>query len=238
MPDDTRDIIKQLEAIVRRGYNPRSVFEDWVSLMFWALQRNEDEYMKIVGRYQPASDHSRPQGEREIDHFCAAFGLLMQKMAETNRELLGEIYMTWEVENKYAGQYFTPWSVCQFMAQILAPHSGSISDPCCGSGVMMIAACKTMTGAQLDDALFVGQDIDFTCVIMCALNFVFFNLNGYVILGNSLAMEMRRVFKITRSYMGGSIVEVPVESIPVPEMKIIEKAVREPRLVQPGLFGQ
>jgi hypothetical protein len=142
------------------------------------------------------------------------------------------------------------------MAQMLKPgsehyeenseHSGgssehSISDPCCGSGVMMIATCKTMTNAQLDDTIFVGQDIDITCVMMCALNFVFFNLNGYVILGNSLAGEIRRVFQTIRSYMGGSIIEVPIETIPVPEMKIIEKAVREPampKLFQPTLFGQ
>ena len=233
---DTKDILKQLEMIVHRGYNPRTVFEDWVSLMFWALQRNDEEYLKIVRRYR----NERPKGEREIDYFCHAFGLLMKKMAETNRELLGELYMTWEVENKYAGQFFTPWSVASFMAQVLNPAGEAINDCCCGSGVMLIAACKTMTNEQLDKALFVGQDIDFTCVMMCALNLTFFNLNGYVIWGNSLAMERKRIFRTTRSYMGGSIEEIPVESI---EPAIIETVKKEVvrieevrRLIQPVLF--
>jgi type I restriction-modification system DNA methylase subunit len=235
MGDDTKEIIKQLEIITQRGFNARTVFEDWITLMFWALQRNDDEYLKVVGRYR----NERPQGEREIDHFSYAFGLLMKKMADTNRELLGEIYMLWEVQNKYTGQFFTPWTVAYMMAQMLQPTGGCINDPCCGSGLMFIAAAKTMTNEQLDNTVFVGQDIDFTCVMMCALNLTFFNLNGYVIHGNTLALERRRIFRTTRSYMGGSIAEIPVEKIEPEELKVIEKAVREPamlKIVQPGLF--
>jgi type I restriction-modification system DNA methylase subunit len=174
--DDTKEILRQLESITRRGYSAHRVFDDWIALTFWALQRNDDEYLKIVRRYR----NERPQDDREIDHFCHAFEHLMKKMAATNKELLGELYMTREVSNKYTGQFFTPWPVAEFMARILEPTGGAINDCACGSGVMLIAACKTMTNEQLDKTVFVGQDIDFTCVMMCALNLTFFNLHGYV----------------------------------------------------------
>lgn len=225
--DDVKEIIRELEAISQRGYNSWSVFEDWVSLMFWAVQRNDEEYLKIVRRYR----NDRPMGQREIDHFSRAFGILMHQMGETNRELLGEIYMQWEVANKHAGQYFTPWSVASMMAKMIRPE-GSISDPCCGSGVMFIAACKEMTGEQLDKSVFVGQDIDLTCVMMCALNLTFFNLNGYVIWGNSFTNERKLVFRTIRSALGGSLVEVPVESLPMPE--IPEKPVFKPDISKPA----
>lgn len=238
----TKDILKQLEAVAHKGYNAHQVFDDWVALMFYALQRNDEEYLKIVGRYRnerPACPVGRPRGEREIDHFCNAFGLLMKKMAETNQELLGEIYMQWEVANKYTGQFFTPWHIAELMARILNPAGETINDCCCGSGVMLIAACKTMTNEQLDKAVFVGQDIDFTCVMMCALNLTFFNLNGYVIWGNSLTLERKRIFKTIRSYMGGSLIEVPVDSIgpasQKPEKKEVVRIEKE-KIIQPVLF--
>lgn len=235
------EILKQLECITRQGYNAHQVFDDWIALMFWALQRNDEEYLKIVSRYR----NERPQGEREIDHFCHAFGLLMKEMAATNKELLGELYMTWEVSNKYTGQFFTPWHIAELMAKMTSPHS-RILDPCCGSGVMLIAAAKNMTAEQEDESLFVGQDIDFTCVMMCALNLTFFNLNGYVILGDSLRMETRRVFQTTRSYMGGGLCEIPVQELKPEEKAMIEEARktaekkgainRTPTLIQPVLF--
>jgi type I restriction-modification system DNA methylase subunit len=207
--------------------------------MFWALQRNDDEYLKIVRQYR----NERPRGEREIDHFCHAFALLLKEMADTNKELLGELYMTWEVSNKYAGQFFTPWPIAEMMAKMLSPH-GRILDPCCGSGVMLIAAAKNMTAEQCAKSLFVGQDIDFTCVMMCALNLTFFNLNGYVILGNTLMMETRRVFQTTRSYTGGGLHEIPVPELKPEEKAMLEEArkaasstpSRQRKLIQPALF--
>ena len=229
---DIKDIITELEAITRRGYNARGVFEDWITLMFYALQHNDEEYLKIVNRYRNEGE----RGKREIDHFANAFGLLMEKMSQTNRELLGEIYMQWEVSNKYSGQFFTPWHIAQFMAQLTAPKNETISDPTCGSGVMLIASCKTMTNEELDKAIFVGQDLDFTCVMMCALNLTFFNLNGYVLWGDTLAMERKRVFRTARSYMGGTLHEIDPEEIAPQVSKKMPEAAAQSEILQPSLF--
>ncbi len=201
---DVKEILKELEGITHQGHSAWNVFEDWLSLMFFALQRNEEEYLKIINRYRNQGN----QGTREIDHFCKAFGLLMLKMKQTNKELLGEIYQTWEVSSHHAGQFFTPWHIASFMAQIIGTEGETINDPACGAGVMLIAHAKTMTNEQLDKKVFYGQDIDFTCVKMCALNLLFFNLNGYAILGDSLNNERRKIYQTTRSYMGGTLKEV------------------------------
>ncbi len=235
-----KEIIGQLEKITSRGYSHYSVFGDWLDLMVFAFQRNDDEYLKIVRKYR----NDQPVGIREIDYFANAMGLLMKEMAETNDEMLGEIYMQWNISNKYTGQFFTPKHIARMMSQISAPKGGLISDPACGSGIMLVEACKTMTNEELDKSLFIAQDIDLTCVRMCALNMMFFNLNAYIILGNTLKMDdYQRVYMTSRSYLGGSIRELSEEEIEVIKPKITKfsepkngKAIEQEEIEQLMLF--
>ena len=230
MSSSTTEVIKQLEKITSRGHNPRTVFDDWLTLMLSALIGNDEEYLKVVGRYK----NDRPMGDREIDHFKNAFHALLAKSAETNQELLGELYMQWEISNKFTGQFFTPWNIAKMMAMVTKP-AGSICDPSCGSGVMLIASAQEMTNQQLDEAVFVGQDLDFSCVMMCTLNLTFFNLNGYVIWGNTLTLEYLRVFQTSRSYLGGSIRELSGEEVEAIRPKI-ERAKEGAKIIQQALF--
>lgn len=198
-----KDILKQLGFILNRGYSSYSLFNDWLDLMLYALQRDDPHYLEIVKRYK----NDRPVGEREIDHFCKAFALLQIEMQKTNDDVLGQVYMEWNMFNKYRGQFFTPKHVASMMATMLSPK-GRVLDPCCGSGVMLIEAIKVMDNATLDASAFYGQDIDITCVKMCALNLLFFNVNGYVIWGDSLLLECNKVYQTKRSYLRGSIREL------------------------------
>lgn len=200
--------MKELEAIVHQGYNTHDVFRDWLDIMVYALQRDDDNYLKIVHRYR----NDKPQGQREIDHFANAFGLLMKHMEATNEEVLGDIYMQWNISNKYKGQFFTPKQVAHLMA-VLNPVSGSVYDPTCGAGIMLVESLKTMTNEQLDKAIFVGQDLDHACVSMTALNLLFFNVNGYVVQGNTLMLECNQVYQTKRSYIGGTIRELKGEDL-------------------------
>jgi tRNA G10 N-methylase Trm11 len=134
------------------------------------------------------------------------------KMKKTNSDVLGQVYMQWNQNNKYRGQFFTPSHIASMMAQILEPK-GNILDPCCGSGIMLIEAIKTMDNRTIENAVFWGQDIDLTCVKMCALNLMFFNVNGFVVWGDSLVMECNKVYGTSRSFMGGSIRELTVEEL-------------------------
>jgi N-6 DNA Methylase len=218
-------IMKELSMILHRGYSAYNVFDDWLDLMLYALQRDDLHYLEIVRRYR----NNQPKGEREIDYFSNAFGLLLKQMKETNEETLSEIYRQWKLGDKYSGQIFTPKHIASAIAQMLQP-SGHILDPACGAGILLVESIKIMTNEQLDNALFFGQDIDPTCVKMCALNLLFFNVNGYVIQGNTLAMECDKVYQTRRSYMGGSVRELKERELQIFKDKFIGMVKNEPRL--------
>jgi type I restriction-modification system DNA methylase subunit len=227
-----QEIIKELEKIQAKGYDAHRVFCDWIDLMLYAFLADEEFYLTVVKRY----NNSGSVGNREIDHFRNACHLLMSKMKQTNDEMLGEIYMQWNLSNKYTGQYFTPKVIAQFMSQLLNPEFGEvITDPCCGAGIMLVEACKLINFEELKNTWFIAQDINHTCVKMCALNMLFFNLNSYVILGNTLAFECQKVYQTSRSVLGGSIRELSAEE--VEEMKpLIIRKVQENASKQIALF--
>lgn len=220
-----KEILQSLQAILARGYNTYDVFNDWLDLMIYALQRDDDHYLEIVRKYK----NDKNVGEREIDYFCKAFAQLQIEMQKTNNDVLGEVYMEWNMSNKYRGQFFTPKHVAAMMATMLNPQ-GRVLDPCCGSGVMLVEAIKTMDFEILETSLLCGQDIDLTCVKMCALNLMFFNVNGYVIWGDTLLMECRKVYKTSRSSLGGSISELTGEALEAFKLAYVpslEKVVKE-----------
>jgi type I restriction-modification system DNA methylase subunit len=93
-------------------------------------------------------------------------------------DVLGGFYEQ-HLYRKGAAQYFTPWPICQFMAQITHadeaipeiierhwPIRKRILDPSCGSGRMLIAG-RNVNGRQHE---YYGIDIDHTCVKMAAIN--------------------------------------------------------------------
>lgn len=195
-----KEILKQLEHISAMGHSSYSIFDDWLDLMLYALMSDNENYLKIVNKY----NNEREEGKRPADYFKNAFHILMAYMQETNDEVLGEIYMTWNISNKYSGQFFTPKHIARFMSQLTRPH-GFINDPTCGSGIMLVEACKAMTSEEIDKAFFIGQDIDNTCFKMTALNMLFFNLNALIIWGDTLKMEYYKAFQTKRTPIGGEI---------------------------------
>lgn len=203
-----KGILEALESILRHGYNSYDILNDWLDLMLYALQRDDPHYLEIVRKYK----NDRPIGEREIDYFCKAFALLQLEMQKTNDDVLGQIYMEWNMSNKFRGQFFTPKHVASMMATMLNPK-GRVLDPCCGSGVMLVEAIKVIDNVTIDSSSFYGQDIDITCVKMCALNLLFFNVNGYVIWGDSLLLECKKVYETRRSFLGGSIRELTGDAL-------------------------
>ena len=56
-----------------------------------------------------------------------------------------------------------------------------VIDPCCGSGIMLLAKAKQYPAwmVQMGLVQFYGMDIDATCVQMCKINMMLYGLNGY-----------------------------------------------------------
>ena len=73
---------------------------------------------------------------------------------------------------------------------MLDPYKGSVFDPCCGSGRLLLAAADICPHAELW-----GQDIDARCVQMTAINLALRNLRGWVCHGNALSGQQWQVYR-------------------------------------------
>jgi len=216
MDIDVKPVLDPLREIESRGYNRYNVFRDWVSLMLYALQRKDDPYLDILEDYDRGRDRDR--GNRTPDLFSEAYGELMQLMQETNQEVLGVAYEAFGMDNDAFGQHFTPHSACDMMAEVLMDSGDpdppiTIADPTCGSGRMLVHAAR-----QTDEhTICFGQDKDDLCAEMTALNFCFFNMNGVVVLGDTLRVESRRAWRTKNTALGGEVAEVDPEDVVWPE---------------------
>jgi type I restriction enzyme M protein len=67
--------------------------------------------------------------------------------ASRSKDILGRVYEYFlsqfaSAEGKKGGQFYTPRSVVRVLVDMLAPWSGRVFDPCCGSGGMFVQSLK------------------------------------------------------------------------------------------------
>lgn len=153
----------------------------------------EKTYLTVINKYKKA--------EQEL--ICEMFAYLVLEFEKSPyQDLLGSMYMLLGISNGNAGQFFTPYSVCQLMGNIVTDHSKmrkqvkehgyfECNDCAVGGGATLIGFAETCNKEfkRLDyknHVLFVGQDIDITCVHMCYIQLSLLGLAGYVIHGNTL----------------------------------------------------
>ena len=71
--------------------------------------KREKEYLRIINNYS----------KKEQKLFPQMFALIVEELEERpNQDLLGELYMMLQIHNKNAGQFFTPYSVCEAMSKL------------------------------------------------------------------------------------------------------------------------
>lgn len=185
---ETRPLFDSLEELSRRsGVSRGQAFEDFVTASVCSLAGGtmEDEYMAMVERHKDG-----PKGTRGIDVMPRMFGQLVEAMDNTRKDILGDLFQG-AITYGEAGQYFTPESICQLMAKLTYDENATtVCDPCCGTGRMLLAAADEHRSRE-----FIGQDVDLRCVRITAINLALRNLYGYVIWGNSLALENKLVYR-------------------------------------------
>lgn len=167
----------------------------------------EKHYMDIMRKYR----------ENEQRYFGEMLACVMSYMQMTNRECLSEMWEEYSA-NAALGQFFTPWHVCQLMAETqlqsvdwekFTPEKKCyISDPSCGGGRTLTAALKKVPMHKLDSVCFHGIDIDSNVCYVTALNMLFFNANSYIVHGNALTLEVWHVYRTIHHWTGGTIIEI------------------------------
>ncbi|HET6883749.1 MAG TPA: N-6 DNA methylase [Pirellulales bacterium] len=92
-----------------------------------------------------------------------------------------------------------------------------VSDPCCGTGRMLLEAAKVNPRVEL-----VGQDLDPRCAKITAINLGLRSRYGWVICGNTITNELRFAYRVGSFYhespnglRRGVIREVPISDMSV-----------------------
>lgn len=172
------------------------VFDDFLTLALccFAHQTEEPLYFETIKKYD----------YKELDLFPKLLGEWLMMHDRQMRVLqwydgLGEFYelLTSRYKSQRLGQFFTPQSVCDIMAQLngdaLANESEqTVNDPACGSGRFFLA----MNAISKSPHLYIAQDIDFMCVKMTALNMMIHGLRGQVMHMDTIRMKYFTGFAI------------------------------------------
>jgi hypothetical protein len=195
------------------GDSPYQVFSDWVDMTLASFAGDEDAYQKPLERYR--ADGRDEEVVRELATLHAnALGGLVLAMEETDQDVLGGVYEHYGLTSDHFAQYFTPGVVSRAMAQMNFPEADSIreatpDDPLvigdvsgCGSGRLIVDSARQLREiAPETPAVFLGYDKDPLCAKMAVLNFVLNDLTGYVLLGDALKLEARRVWFISTAQL-------------------------------------
>ena len=204
--DSCKAIIDGIKSIATR-HNVWSVFEDWVKMSAIAVsnaidknqrEEREAEYLETVRKYTP----------EEQNIFAQMIGELVIALDKENKEngptdLLGKIFHSLELHNKYKGQYFTPHDICNLMGSITLnskQHEEELSkkgfitlmDECVGSGGLVLGFANAMRDNKLNyqkQLVVYCLDIDIKCVYMTYLQLSLFGIPAVVIHGDTLKNE-------------------------------------------------
>lgn len=119
---------------------------------------------------------------------------------DPDQDFLGKLYMNLGLGSHWKGQFFTPFSISQMMAdtalsdgiaqdQINRHGWTSVEDPSCGAGCTLIAAASAFRKQKINyqqRVVFVGQDIDRVAAQMCFIQLSLLGCPGYIVVADTL----------------------------------------------------
>lgn len=201
MIDSDKEFIKLFNKLTHR-HSSWEVWKDFVTLFACTISNAVDKtyfdereklYLQAINKYD--------ENERILfPELVAQTVLALEKNPE--QDFLGNIYMNLGLGSKSTSQFFTPYHICQLMAEMTLGNIAeevrekgyiSMNDPTCGAGATLIAginaARKHLEKEKLNfqnHILIVAQDIDFTVAMMCYIQISLLGVAGYVKVGNSL----------------------------------------------------
>lgn len=196
-----KDFITTLKLLTGR-YATWEIWEDFVKMAAISLANmvmfrkdREEQYFAIIKKYS----------KEELDLFSELLAVTIEALKNNpEQDFLGSLYMELGLGSHWSGQFFTPYHVCECMAEITfgnpldelkdKPYI-TVNDPCCGGGALLIAAAnvfrkrceKDMPGENWRKYLLIsGQDIDCIVASMCYIQLSILGCAAYIKVGNSL----------------------------------------------------
>ncbi|MFA0846352.1 MAG: N-6 DNA methylase [Methanobacterium formicicum] len=102
-------------------------------------------------------------------------------------------------QREKSGQFFTPPEICKLMAMLNLGSSNlqpgmRVNDPTAGSGRNLLAVHVLRPGCYM-----VAEDIDYSCVLMCLINFLVHGVVGEVIWHDTLTQDFFGAWKVNET---------------------------------------
>lgn len=208
--DYIKEFISKLSNL-DRSRSVSTVFNDFLTLSCCSLAQTvyrsdnlEQKYLNIIKIYT----------KEQAEEFSKLLAFLVLGLEQAPQDFLGQVFMSLNLGSQANGQYFTPYSVCKFMAEINFTEIETIqnnqlitlSEPCCGSGGIIIAFAETLKeqGYNYQHQLFVEAiDIDETCFKMAYIQLSILGIPARVMLGDTLAWKFQKVLYTPFYFVNG-----------------------------------
>lgn len=203
--EEERAFKKVLDSI-DYSKNRYEIFCDWIQCCALAYAQvshytddKEQRYLKIMNKYSEEDRHK--------------FAELMEitTRAYTNKDgstkfgdILGDIYMSCGFGSSAQGQFFTPYSVCQAMAQMIPIKDDmrnrviTVMDSAVGGGALPIAYAEHLFNNGINyqmNMLLHATDISINSVCMCMIQCSILGIPAIITHGNALTNEVWEVWE-------------------------------------------
>lgn len=178
-------------------WSVHQLFHDWVTCLAIAIQNRccrkhdtvwqarEQQFHNIMSNYT----------ESEQDIFAEMTAFLELAMEEEIADILGEVYMESNGGNKFAGQFFTPFSLSLLDAKLAIPadYGGKeilhLHEPSCGAGGKILAVASVLHDRNINyqrRMRVVAQDLDWLAVSMTYVQLSLYGIDAVVAQGDTL----------------------------------------------------
>lgn len=202
--DPAKRFSRAFEHMARRR-NGHDIFRDFVAASAIALEQRANQ---VFGRFDQATEDRYLAIVKRYDRDdVARFPEMLAAVAsgsEDGRDFLGQIYMDLEIQNKWIGQFFTPWPVAMAMTRINCPDPATdvakaengivtVMEPACGSGVMILAFAENFREHGMAPERHINAtmiDLDRLCADIAYIQTSFSGIPATVMHGNSLSLEI------------------------------------------------
>lgn len=192
-----KEFIALFEKLAER-YGRFDVWSDFVVMSAIAISNSvdlhfremrEQEYMERIGKYAPEEGKLFAEMLTQV-----VVGLTRHP----EQDYLGTVFSALRLHDEWKGQFFTPYHIAVFMAQINIPKNPdewkskstvTVSDPACGAGCLMIAYANELEKVFPDakrKTVFYAQDIDRIAGLMAYIQLSLLGCRAVVKIGNSL----------------------------------------------------
>lgn len=190
--NEVKQMIKLFDSMAGKR-SVYTIFNDWIKMLALSIscvvdpvtkKDRSEQYGAIASGYDAA----------ELTKLAEISAYLVEALEACPSDILGYVYMHLEQGSKNLGQFFTPYHLCELMAElsynkIEKQDEYTINEPSCGAGGNIIAAlqCLKKNGINYQkDCEVVCQDLDYRCVYMCYVQLSFLGAKALVVQGDTL----------------------------------------------------